>query len=259
MHLTGYPQESLTPRCVVKPGLFTIIPKKGLCANEIPCMEQAAEVSVLCSPHIGAGFAFYRAEFKPGTGTTRPWGKEEGIEVFAFVLEGHAKFTCCGEEFDAPRGCYCYAPPAKGMEWTVCGDELCVLLLYRQRYKPLEGVDYPKHCFGDVRNLEIEPLFDMDNLVRVCMLPKDFSMDFQMIIMSFEPGACHAFAETHMQEHGMYNIEGRSAYYLGDQWYTTEKDDFVWMGPYCPQAAYQVGKDRYTYLLTKDCNRDVEV
>ncbi len=39
----------------------------------------------------------------------------------------------------------------------------------------------------------------------------------------------------------------------------TKKDDFIWMGPWAPQRAYCMGNEKYSYFLTKDCNRDVEL
>ena len=35
-----------------------------------------------------------------------------------------------------------------------------------------------------------------------------------------------------------------------------KKDDSLWFGPYTPQACYNLDGERFSYLLSKDCNRD---
>jgi (S)-ureidoglycine aminohydrolase len=78
-----------------------------------------------------------------------------------------------------------------------------------------------------------------------------------MHILSFEPGGCHPFVETHVQEHGAYILSGQGMYWMDDKWMGIKKDDFMWFGPYCPQCAYGVGTEAFTYIYSKDCNRDV--
>ena len=36
-----------------------------------------------------------------------------------------------------------------------------------------------------------------------------------------------------------------------------KKDDFIWFGAYAAQCAYGVGTEPFTYIYSKDCNRDV--
>jgi (S)-ureidoglycine aminohydrolase len=46
---------------------------------------------------------------------------------------------------------------------------------------------------------------------------------------------------------------------LGRTWHEVWKDDFIWMGPYCPQQFYPTGWGDAAYLLYKDVNRDVDL
>ncbi|MDR2892821.1 MAG: (S)-ureidoglycine aminohydrolase, partial [Deltaproteobacteria bacterium] len=48
-------------------------------------------------------------------------------------------------------------------------------------------------------------------------------------------------------------------YNLGNKWYTVKKEDYIWFGPYVPQAAYATGLEPLTYLYSKDCNRDADI
>ena len=52
-------------------------------------------------------------------------------------------------------------------------------------------------------------------------------------------------------------LSGQGMYLLGRTWHEVWKDDFIWMGPYCPQQFYPTGWEDSAYLLYKDVNRDV--
>lgn len=71
------------------------------------------------------------------------------------------------------------------------------------------------------------------------------------------PGGCHPIVETHVQEHGMYILQGEGMYLMDDVWMGIKKDDFIWFGAYAAQCAYGVGTEPFTYIYSKDCNRDV--
>ena len=76
-------------------------------------------------------------------------------------------------------------------------------------------------------------------------------------ILGFLPGNYFPYVETHIMEHGLYMLEGQGLYLLGGDWHEVQPDDFIWMGPYCPQHFYCTGWSEAAYLLYKDVNRDV--
>ena len=89
------------------------------------------------------------------------------------------------------------------------------------------------------------------------LLPVELNFDMNMHILSFDPGGCHPIVETHVQEHGMYILQGEGMYLMDDVWMGIKKDDFIWFGAYAAQCAYGVGTEPFTYIYSKDCNRDV--
>ena len=99
----------------------------------------------------------------------------------------------------------------------------------------------------------------MKNVFIKDLLPKDTAFDMNMHILSFEPGGCHSFVETHVQEHGAYILSGEGMYIMEQEWIPIRKDDFMWFGPYVPQACYGVGREPFAYIYSKDCNRDVTI
>ena len=54
----SYPEDLLSTRAVVKPGLWAVIPKTGLVNNVIPNII-GGKVSIVCSPKMGASFTQY--------------------------------------------------------------------------------------------------------------------------------------------------------------------------------------------------------
>ena len=83
----GYPSDILSTRAVIRPGKYVVIPPEGLVNNVIPGIENC-RVSIVASPKYGASFVQYLITAQPGGGTSRPFGREEGIEVFFYVQEG---------------------------------------------------------------------------------------------------------------------------------------------------------------------------
>ena len=77
-------------------------------------------------------------------------------------------------------------------------------------------------------------------------------------VLTVEPGVYFPYVETHIMEHGLYMLEGQGLYLLANDWHEVQQDDFIWMGPYCPQHFYCTGWSPAAYLLYKDVNRDIE-
>ena len=99
----------------------------------------------------------------------------------------------------------------------------------------------------------------MDNVLLQDLLPVDFAFDMNMHILTFEPTGCHPFVETHYQEHGAYLLSGEGMYNLDNKWMPVKKDDYIYMGPYCIQACYAIGREAISYIYSKDCHRDPQV
>ena len=110
---------------------------------------------------------------------------------------------------------------------------------------------------GNVNEIAYSDYDGMANVHIKDLLPVDQNFDMNMHILSFEPGGCHPIVETHVQEHGMYILEGEGMYLLDDIWMGIKEEDFIWFGAYAAQCAYGVGRKPFTYIYSKDCNRDV--
>lgn len=249
----GYPNDLLSTRAVVKPGLWAVIPKDGLVNNVIPGIEKC-RISIVASPKMGASFVQYVVHAENGGRTTKIWANEKNIESFIYVIKGRLTVTAGDEVKVLKDGGYVYAPAGEGLEFI--SDGKTDFLMYKQVFIPTEGKS-PCRVWGNVNEIEFRIYDDMENVFIKDLLPVDTAFDMNMHILSFDPGGCHPIVETHVQEHGAYILSGEGMYYMDDRWLGIKKDDFMWFGPYVPQCAYGVGREPFAYIYSKDCNRDV--
>lgn len=252
----GYPNNLLATRAIIKHGRYALIPPEGRVNNVIPNLNEC-KVSIIASPELGTKFAFYTVEVQPGGGTTSPF-KEEGIETFVYCVSGKGTVKVNGQEHVLEESGYVFAPAGQGVELKNQSEQLWKILLYKQRYRKLEGYQ-ARVVVGILNEIPDRAYDDMENVRIKDLLPTDLGFDVNFHTLSFYPGGCHPFAETHLQEHGLYFLEGEGLYLIDDQWIPVKKEDFIWFGPYVPQAFYGTGRTNATYIYTKDCNRDVQL
>ena len=245
----------------MKPGMYAIIPPEGRVFNVIPGIE-GCRMTILCTPKMGAGFVQHIGTALPGGGTTVPYGASGQIETFIYVLDGEGSLTVTvgGRTEVMPQGGYAYAPAGVGISFRNGTDKPLRFLLYKQRYIPHpDPAMQPYAVFGNTNDIEERIYDNMENVFVRDLLPVDERFDMNMHILSFAPGGCHPFVETHVQEHGAYLYEGEGLYLLNDDWVPVKAEDFIWMGAYCKQCCYGVGLTRLSYIYSKDCHRDAEI
>ena len=81
-----------------------------------------------------------------------------------------------------------------------------------------------------------------------------------MRTLSCNHGPTYGYGLTHVQESGAYVRSGVGVYNLDNNWVPVKKGDYIFMGAYSLQAGYGVGRgEPFSYIYSKDCNRDVEI
>lgn len=252
----SYPENILSTRVVVKPGKYAVLPEDALVNNVIPSIKNC-RVSIVASPKMGASFVEYIITAQPGGYSTKHLANEDGIESFLYCIEGDIECGVGLDTYNLTSGGYIFAPSDTGIKFK-CEKE-AKILFYKQRYIPLAGGEKPYICVGNVNEMEYQEYEGMKNVFIKDLLPKDLAFDMNMHILSFNPGGCHSFIETHVQEHGAYILSGEGMYYMEDKWMPIKKNDFMWFGPYVAQGCYGIGREPFAYIYSKDCNRDVEL
>jgi len=252
----GYPKDLLSSRAVIRHGKFAVIPPEGLVNNVIPGFEDC-RISIVASPKLGAGFVQYLVTMNKGGRNLQGFGGA-GVEGFVFCIDGQMRVSLQDQVFILEEGGYVYCPPGEKMRLENLRDGETKIILYKQKHEELEGAQ-PWPVVGNVNDIPERIYDEMNNVKIIDLLPTDLAFDMNMHILTFEATGNHPFVETHVQEHGAYLLSGEGLYYLDDRWIPVKKGDYIWFGPYVPQAVYAVGRENLSYIYSKDCNRDANL
>ncbi len=253
----GYQKEILTSRAIARKNNYAILPHDGLVKNSIPGFVNV-EISILGSPRLGANFVDCIATFLEN-GAQETGFAGDGVETMVYVIEGKLTVSDGEEEHTLDTGGYAYYPAGVKMFMKNAQTENTEVFLYKKRYEVLGGHETYK-VIGNVNDLTPIEYEGMSDVLYNEFLPTETAFDMNLHILTFKPGASHAYVETHFQEHGAYLLSGQGMYNLDNKWYPVEKGDYIFMSAYVHQAAYAVGRDEpLSYVYSKDCNRDPQI
>jgi (S)-ureidoglycine aminohydrolase len=229
---------------------YALMPLEGFPLSRVPGWPAEAEVRVLASPELGARFVQMLIDLPAGR--AGEFASDDRIETFYYVISG------AGSTADHPgqrAGSFGLIPPGQPLRFSA--SEPTRLLIHRKRYQPAPGVTVFEPLFGHESQVAAEPWAETDKIRLQTLVPDDMKYDLAMNIFRFTPGFGLPIVETHVMEHGLLFLAGKGVYYLDGEWMEVEKDDFIWMGPYCPQSFYATGAEPARYLYYKDVNREI--
>jgi (S)-ureidoglycine aminohydrolase len=232
---------------------YALFPLEGYPTSRIPGWPDC-EARVLASPALGAQFVECLFDVPSGKGTRQIQAPEQ---VFGYVLSGALHVAVAGAERDLPAGGYFFIPERE--KWSLTARDNSKLLLLRKRFEPsgLPRATLPGPLVGNAADVPATPFADNPHTRLQLLIPDHADYDFAMNIFTFDPGYGLPYVETHVMEHGLYFLEGKGVYYLQGDWMEVQKDDFIWMGPYCPQSFYATGPTPSRYLYYKNVNREI--
>ena len=255
---------------------FALLPIEGVPYSRIPSWP-SAQIQVLASPALGAGFVQYRMELDGGaSGSQASDGRSES---FLYVLAGTVRLSFGSDArvgFAPTRtgndksqrdpaahvaelgpGGYALIPP--GISWSLKAASPAQLTVVRKEYEHVEGIALYEPLVGNQAEVQGEIYMGDKGALLQSLIPDDFAYDMAMNIFTFESGHSLPVTETHVMEHGLIVLQGKGLYYLEDRWMEVEESDFIWMGPFCPQSYYATGPVATRYLYYKNVNRDIPV
>ncbi len=213
----------------------------------LPGMQKCAAI-VHAGPAMGAAFTQYTAEFEVG-GTLGSTASQR----FVYLLEGELKVKLDAKRADLdPRG-FAFIP--QGLRHRVTATTASRAVVIEKPYQALASVRPPKPILSNEDAVSSHALNDDPDLQVKCLLPDNFSFDFAVNTMVYQPGAALSQVEMHVMEHGLLMLAGGGIYRLGDSWYPVTAGDFIWMARWCPQWFAAIGKVPAKYLIYKDWNR----
>ena len=231
---------------------YALMPMEGFPTSRIPGWENA-EIRVLASPALGARFAQYKIDLQAGGGAKHE--PDNAVESFIYVMSGTPSLKLDQSNAQLGAGGFAFIPRASG--YSLDAKEPATILLLRKTFEPAHGIATPKPIIGNQSQIRPEAYMGNEHAKLQLLIPDDLQYDMAMNIFSFDPGHCLPYVETHVMEHGLYFLQGKGVYFLDGEWMETQKDDFIWMGPYCPQSYYATGPTPTRYIYYKNVNREV--
>ena len=234
---------------------YALFPLEGYPFSRLPNWVNT-DARVLASPALGAAFAQFLMTMQPG-GTGR-YESDHRVETFFYVLSGSADVNVWTPETSSTQrltaGGFAYVPA--NYSCRIKASTASEVLMLRKVFEP-ETQGGPGPISNHESNIE-RVMYMGDKGARLqTLIPDDLKYDMAMNIFTFDPGHGLPYVETHVMEHGLLVLEGKGLYYLDGEWMEVEKDDFIWMGPYCPQSFYATGPTPARYLYYKNVNREI--
>jgi (S)-ureidoglycine aminohydrolase len=238
-------------RCINVPGSYMIFPRANRVVHHLPGFEGIL-AQVLSTPQHGARFMEYELLVESNGHTIGH--RNEGLEQFFFVLEGRVQFNFEGQTHKMTQGSFTWLPPNVAYALKSDSDSLSRLVWIRRRYIEADEIAIPALIVAHESDVRADPT---DTYMEQHLTPYEQSgFDMGINLQVFDPGAYFSFVEAHVMEHGLYMLYGRGLYWLNHNLIEVEKDDYIYMAPFCPQFFYSTGWEKSAYLLYKDVNRD---
>jgi (S)-ureidoglycine aminohydrolase len=235
---------------------YAVMPLEGFPASRLPNWPDA-EVKVLASPALGARFVQYLIDVPANKRGGFPADPE--VETFHYLLSGGGVFVDSeGTKATVADGAYGLTPPGRGATFHAGSDGIRLIVL-RKHYERAPGIKLFEGFYGSESGVKKAVWAGNSHSLLQALIPDELQYDMAMNIFTFDPGFGLPMVETHVMEHGLYFLEGKGLYLLGEEWMEVEKDDFIWMGPYCPQSFYATGPTPARYIYYKNVNRDIPV
>ena len=234
---------------------YALFPVEGYPFSRLPSWPEA-QVQTLCAPPMGSHFVQYLISLPAGK--RGEFVADDHTETFYYVMSGIGQFSNGpGTTKALQSGSFGLTPPGKGV--SIAAKDDLKLLILRKRFEPTPGIKMFAGVYGEESKVAKQVWGDNPHSLLQTLIPDEFDFDMAMNIFTFDPGHGLPIVETHVMEHGLYFMEGKGMYYLEGQWMEVEKDDFIWMGPFCPQSFYATGPTPARYIYYKNVNRDILV
>ncbi len=238
-------------RSVHRPGLYLLLPQANRVPSSLPNFEKTV-IKVLVTPRLGARFTQYELDFQAG-GRTKKLVNDE-FEHILYVVRGRLTIDIGGEKKELEEGGFAYLPDDMPYRFENPDNSENRVLWIKQRYQPLDSLK-PEPIFGHESDVKY---IHEDTYMEQHLIPFDDNLAYDMAFnrLYFEVGSTFGFVETHIEEHGLYLLQGRGIYYLNGDYLEVQEHDYIYMYPFCPQSYAATGWTDGLYLLNKDVNRD---
>jgi len=224
---------------------YTLITPENQYVSRLPELPDARFVKLVTPRLSPSRFGQYLID-SATTGSTMRLASER--EHFVYGLSGNG---LAGDFPLADEG-FAYLPPGFDAELQL--EPGARVLWLTRHYEAPSQAGTPEAIAGHARAIAATATVVPGLWRRELIDPLNPAFDFNMSLMSFDPGVALHQIEIHDEEHGLYMTAGGGDYLLGEDTHPVEADDFIYMPPYCPQC-FRAGERGGEYLLYKDVYR----
>jgi (S)-ureidoglycine aminohydrolase len=229
---------------------FTLLTPANRYMSRLPSLPGVGVFKLITPRLEPARFGQYLLEI-PASGARCPLGPQ--YEHFLYGLGGQTAVISGPDALQLGEGGFAYVPPSMRFDFKASGAG--TVLWIKRIYQRSPGLGPPEPLGGHVAALAATPAGVAGLARRELLDPDDPAFDFNISLMSFDPGVGLPQIEIHDEEHGLYMTAGSGVYLLDGERHDVQTDDFIYMAPYCPQG-FEAGADGASYLLYKDVYRD---
>ncbi len=238
-------------RAITRPGLYSVLPRTSRVMSTLPVLKNA-QAQVLAAPPLSKYYVAHELVIEPTGGSAQ--AIDEDLEQFLYVLEGEIDLSLDGKTHPLSSDVYCWLPPNRPYQFVNKSAHLSRILWLRRKYKLAPGLVVPDPIIAHEKDV---PAFPEDTYMEQHLVPyENPSFDMGFNLLTFDPGVYFGFVESHIMEHALYMLKGRGIYWLNGDYLEVQKDDFIFMAPFCPQFFYSTGWESSRYIVYKDVNRD---
>ncbi len=229
---------------------YALFPLTGYPVSRLPSWPEA-EVRVLAAPALGARFVEYLIDLPEGK--RGEFTADDRIETFYYVLNGAAELA--SDAIHLRAGQFGLLPPGQSLGIRAAAPTRLVVI--RKVFERVDSIRPFEPLCGNAADVPAAVWNGNPGSRLQSLIPDELQYDLAVNIFNFDPDNGLPYVETHVMEHGLLMLEGRGMYYLDGDWMEVEQNDFIWMGPYCPQTYYAIGPSPTRYLYYKNVNREI--
>jgi (S)-ureidoglycine aminohydrolase len=229
---------------------FTLLTPANRYISRLPTLPDVCYFKLVTPRREPARFAEYLLQI-PASGARSMLGPQ--YEHFLFGLGGEAAVVSGSDVLRLDEGGFVYVPPSVRFDLRAQGAG--TVLWIKRIYQRWPSLGPPDPVSGHVADLAATSAGVPGLTRRELLDPDNATFDFNMSLMTFDPGARLPQVEIHDEEHGLYMTAGSGVYHLDGEQHDVQAGDFIYMAPYCPQG-FKAGHDGASYLLYKDVYRD---
>ncbi len=181
-------------------------------------------------------------------------GKSGVTEYLVYVMDGKCTLKLGTKKHALSKGSYAFIPPNNDFLFSEAAKGT-QFLIFQKWFEPLAGCKAPQAIVGHQKDIPGKAFLGNEDAQLQVLLPDKPEFDMAVNIFTYQPGATLPFVETHIMEHGLVMLSGQGVYRLDADYHPVQKNDVIWMAPYCPQWFVAMGKEPAAYIYYKDVNR----